>query len=691
MDITLTTENAEQHWSLASAPLIQAYTDRQASFIANVMPAVLVNRRDREVLEILATRLGHELLRKALDWQQSIPSPLVQRKDTNWIKSANIVGINVRTIGHFWNVVKYALGLSAAQSTIHLLPIWEPGVVSSLYGMASWNINAAFFSRDLAILFPDLDTVEKQLKVVVNLLHALDKKVGMDVIPHTDRYAEIVLANPHFFEWLKRKDQQILDHRADLHIEVMQVIFELTRELGSADPQQSLPQDWSFFFSPQFDERKRLAALFGKTEDQGTRNERRERYVDRLFHRGLEPVPATMAPPYRGLEVDPDPQAVTIDDQGRAWRDYRISAPQEMSRVFGPLTRYKLYERKDDNSNWEIDFERPRAFVWDYVCQKYAAVAEALNLDFMRGDMSHVQMRPTGVPLQADLYYDLHRAIKLHIQQSKPYFAYFGESFLTPPNYMGYGDEIEHLELSGAEVTLGDLQSMVVGSTVYLQNLRRYVDIKDSTQLVPSLTMMTADKDDPRFDQFYWHGNVARFFMGLFTTDMPSYMGLGFTCRDRHIQPAPNEHYTKLYVFAIKEGPKATKGPFIWGANVSLFNQLNSIKRFADRIADNLAGQGTYWLLPPDPTGGSKVIAWTQKETPQFVFVCNLSPEIERSNLKIPHSASFQPSIQLQLVFSTIEHHPNLGQHLARSQRWSQLPLLAPGECQCLALRYEAI
>jgi len=30
----------------------------------------------------------------------------------------------VRTIGHFWNVVKYALSLSKAQSAIHLLPYW---------------------------------------------------------------------------------------------------------------------------------------------------------------------------------------------------------------------------------------------------------------------------------------------------------------------------------------------------------------------------------------------------------------------------------------------------------------------------------------------------------------------------------------------------------------------------------------
>ena len=63
-----------------------------------------------------------------------------------------MVGVNVRTLGSFWNVVKYAMTLPDCQSAIHLLPIWEPGVVSSLYGIAGWNLNREFFSSELANL-----------------------------------------------------------------------------------------------------------------------------------------------------------------------------------------------------------------------------------------------------------------------------------------------------------------------------------------------------------------------------------------------------------------------------------------------------------------------------------------------------------------------------------------------------------
>ena len=686
MDLVLKPEDFQQAWPAKAQEQIDRFQRHDQSFVPGIMPEVLTKLDGNRVLLILAKRLGVEKLQRALIPSNTISSPAEIEADPNWLKSANIVGVNVRTIGNFWNVVKYSLSLSSAQDTIHLLPIWEPGVVSSLYGMASWEINSAFFSSELAILFPQLDSVQQQLKVVINLLHALGKKVGMDVIPHTDRYAEIVLANPHFFEWLQRRDLEIINHAENLHIEIMQVIFGLVQQIGSAQPEIDIPSDWQFFYSPQYGEARRLKVLFGSPTDVASRNARREIFVDFLYRQGFEPVPATMAPPYRGIEVDPNPKSVTVDEKGRTWRDYRISKPETMSRVFGPLTRYKLYGRQHQNVDWKIDFDQTRTFVWEYVAEKYKEVADHYHLDFMRGDMSHVQMRADGIPLQADPYYDIHRYIKLQIQQDKPYFAYFGESFLTAPDYMGFGDEVEHLVLSEAEATLGDLQSMVVGSDEFMQNLCRYVQIKQSYPLSPSLTMMTADKDDPRFDQFYLQGNAVRFFLGLFVTDMPSYMGLGFTCRDRHIFPAPNEHYTKLYVFEIKEGPKATNGPYRWGVNSRLFRQLDRIKVLADSIITEIEGKTVDWLLPPDPTAGNKIIAWTQLNEPSLVFICNLDVENPRNNIKIPFPKHLDHSAGFTLTFSTIEQNSFLRQRVAATGRWIQISQIEAGECQCYSI-----
>ncbi len=665
-----------QTWLENQSAWIADYCEGRKSFIYGLMPQTAVNLPITQTISILKNRLGEEVFQNTIDPNivnyHRPPNPQSAIRES---AIANLVGINVRTIQSFWNVVKYALTIPASQSAIHLLPIWEPGVVSSLYGMASWNINPEFFSQELYEAYPHLDTVERQLKACVNLLHAMGKTVGMDVIPHTDRYSEIVLANPHLFEWLLRKGVEIIDHSNDLHEKVQVAILDFLKKNGSNGV--NYPIAAADFFSENFGEANRILALFGTKSDYHGRSERRAALMDFLFRQGYEPAPATMAPPYRGLRVDDRPEACTIDDQGRDWRDYAIIHPTPESRVFGPLTRFKFYENKNDNADWEVDFEQPRREVWHYFTEKYAEVAREYGFDFMRGDMSHVQMRAEGTPAQPDEFYDPLGAVKRRIQQDNPRFYYFAESFLAPANSLAYGDEVDHLEAAGADTTLGDLQSMVVGSPAFLQNFRLYLDIKDIRRVTPCFTMMTGDKDDPRFDKFYSGGNEARFFIGLFLPDMPSYMGLGFECRDLHIAPAPNEHYTKLYVFKIGTGPKATYGPYQWGKNEALFSNLLRIREFAEDFLPNIENCTTQWLLPPDATGHKKVIAWTLVEQPELVFVANLDIDNEVKNVKIPNPAMGQTGCQL--LFSTKE---KMGDILIFNEMNLHLEGLEAGECR---------
>ena len=603
---------------------LAAYQRSELHFLPSLLPGDAVRLPARAVLDWLEGRLGKDRVAACLTGTSVTNSPRAAEPDGQWLRRSNMVGINVRTIGNFFNVVKYALTLPRAQDSVHLLPIWEPGVVASLYGMVSWEINPEFFSDELYGLVPALNTVERQLAATINLLHALGKSVGMDVIPHVDRYAEITLLNPGYFEWLRRRELTIVDHSADLYRQVEGLIFSWLRQNSPPGAAYGLPSDAAAFFAPTFPERVRRQLLFGDARDYGGRRARRIQIMDALYREGLEPVPATMAPPYRGLEVDPRPEALTVDADGRTWRDYRLVQPTAMSRAFGPLTRYQLYGRLDDNADWAIDFDRPRPAVWRYVQQRYDEVQYRYGFDFMRGDMSHVQMRPDGVPAQPDDYYDIHRAIKRQIRAGKPWFGYFAESFLAPPDYMGYGDEVAHLLASEADTTLGNLQSNVVGSTEFLQDFRDYVRIAQQTSLSPSFTVMTADKDDPRFDAFYLAGNEVRLFVALFLTELPSYVGAGFLQRDAHPTPAPNEHYTKLYVFRIAEGPKATHGPYVWGSNRALFARLTRIRRLADELLPELDDRGVNWPLPPAPDRSD--VAWAYADTPYACWV-NFSPD----------------------------------------------------------------
>ena len=627
MNIPDSYEGFRQYWANNQQTAINDYVFQRQSFIPNLLPEQAVQMPAVQLAYILEKRFGQQAFFAALNPQNIIESPVQNQQDSSWIKTINMVGINVRTIGSFWNVIKYTLTLSTAQSSVHLLPIWECGVVASLYGIASWNINPEFFDQELALAFPHLNTVEKQLKVVTNLLHLMGKTVGMDVIPHTDRYSEIALANPQFFEWLQRREFEITDHSENLHEQVQERILDFLYENGGTISEHYPRKKEEFFDNNIYSEENRLQFLFGDKNDLKGRNQRRNQLINHLFYEGYEPVPATMAPPYRGLEVDNREEAKTIDEDGRIWRDYVITKPEPMSRVFGPLARVKLYESKDNNRNWEIDFSKPRREVWEYMAQKYLGFAHDYGFDFMRGDMSHVQMNPDVIYSKSDDYYDIHKYIKRKIQQEKPSFSYFAESFLAPPNTMAYGVEEDHLEASETDTTLGDLQSMVVGTEAFISSFARYHSFIKTRSFAPNFTIMTADKDDPRFDDFYLKGNEIRMFIGLFLTDMPSYMALGFEQRDPHPEPAPNEHYTKLYVFQLSEGKNATHDKYHWGQNGELFHNLSELKNIAEKICQSIENQAIEWLIKPDTLGKKKVIAWTQTNKAKYLFVVNLDTE----------------------------------------------------------------
>ncbi|MGD8738461.1 MAG: hypothetical protein PVJ85_17060 [Anaerolineae bacterium] len=650
------------NWPVHKDALLATYADHQLSFVPNLLPEQAMGLTAEETLHLLRRRLGDAVDlalahagpgQPARDAPQSLQSPVAGQPDGRWLRQSNMVGINVRTIGSFWNVVKYTLTLPHIHGSIHLLPIWEPGVVGSLYGISSWNLNTEFYSPELAQVCPHLDTVAKQLQAVIHLLHAMGRAVGMDVIPHTDRFSEIALAQPQFFEWLQREGTEIVDHTAGLHRAVQARILQFLAANGPALPDEVYPPEPEAFFGPSLPESQRLRILFGPAGDRTRRFQRRNQLVAYLHAYGYEPVPATMAPPFRGIEVDPSTSYT--DSQSLVWYDYRITQPELMSRVFGPLARYKLYERLDDNAQWAIDFERPRPAVWRYLCEHYYDVQRRFGFDFMRGDMSHVQMRPGGVPAVIDEHYDILRAVKTYISdtQGVRHFGYFAETFLAARNVMVYGDEIDHLEASDADATLGDLQSTSVGSPEFLQRWRQYHDLATVRRFAPSFTLITGDKDDPRFDQYYIAGNLLRLFVAYFLTDVPSYVALGFATRDLHHQPAPNEHYTKLYVFQESSGPKATHGPYIWGKNGALFHDITRLRLYADRVVPHIAGQAIRWLIHPDPTGLQHHVAWTQRSRPQYVIVANTDPRQAVDNFNLPAIPGLGPDPALALDFST--------------------------------------
>ena len=576
-----------------------AFATGRTAYVAGALPQDVLRLPTRAVFDALHGRLGG-VLAQALDPAHQVPSPRRARRDGAWLKSSHVVGLNLRCTGDLLGGLKYVLTLPPHVDAVHLLPVFEPGVVGSLYGMASWRINAEFFSHEWARFTPAQRHVNDQLRAFVNLCHALGKTVGIDVIPHVDRFSEIALCNPWAFEWVRRDDTRLVDHRAGLSAEVQELIVGW--RFGRSNTE----------FAHRFFAQHEAAVayeLFG-SGDVHARNARRDDLIQFLYDFGYETLPATMAPPYRGLEVDPRPEALTVDHRGRRWRDYRFTDPGPMSRVFGPLTRYRLWEARDDNRDWALDHDRPRMPVWDYVAAHYREVVGQYGFDFMRGDMSHVQTRPEGVPADPAPPYDILRYTKEACAKTYPHFAYFAESFLTADDYMTYGSEAAHLEASDADVALGNLQEYAPHDPTFHRLLAEYVGLAEGQTFRPAFTLFSADKDDPRFDDHFVRGNVARYFFAAFYPGLPSYSSLGFRARAPRVAPVANERYSKYYVFHYDEGPKATRGPYVFDRDTDLYAACARIDGFRQNMSRDYADAPGDFVLGPDVTAERRHVVW---------------------------------------------------------------------------------
>ncbi len=162
-------------------PGIDAYTSGAASFLVGLRPQDALELPLPTVLDILRRRFGAaidvamsdeatDLSRPLSELPTAVRSPRAHEPDSSWMRRTNMVGVNVRTVGDYAGVVKYALTLPSSTDSLQLLPIWEPGVVESLYGIAGWNLNTEYFSDEMYEEAPHLDSVGRQLRAVSNLL-----------------------------------------------------------------------------------------------------------------------------------------------------------------------------------------------------------------------------------------------------------------------------------------------------------------------------------------------------------------------------------------------------------------------------------------------------------------------------------------------------------------------------------------
>jgi hypothetical protein len=165
----------------------------------SIMPETAIKMSYEQSLQLLKTLVNEDELLKAFDIKNTYPSPVAAEINTNWFKKSNIIGINPRITKTFWGIIKYAM--TFPENAIHILPLFESGCDNALYAPISWKLSQEFLDPDLVKI--GFDTPEKQLKLIINVLHCMGKTVGFDALTHCDKFSEIVFVNPKYFEWVK--------------------------------------------------------------------------------------------------------------------------------------------------------------------------------------------------------------------------------------------------------------------------------------------------------------------------------------------------------------------------------------------------------------------------------------------------------------------------------------------------------
>ena len=132
--------------------------------------------------------------------------------------------------------------------------------------------------------------------------------------------------------------------------------------------------------------------------------------------------------------------------------------------------------------------------------------------------------------------------------------------------------------------------------------------------------------------------------------------------------------------------PISTLEPYIWGKNGHLYKKVTKLKICLDNIWNDIVTKGTMWLIHPDPFGANKIIAWTQKKEPKYIFVANVDTEKNSSYFALPFIPGITKNKELKLVYSTQIHNVKEDQVLLSNGKHYRMENMKPGEGRIYSL-----
>ncbi len=558
---------------------------------------------------ILIDRLGRKIFHQVYQCDELIKSPVECFKNSDWFKKAKIVGVNPRITGSFLNIVKYALTFS--ENAIHIMPFFESGHEGSLYVQNSWRISNEFLDKNF--IDEGFNTAEKQLKLTVNLLHALGKTVGFDVLPHVDSFSEIVFLNPKYFEWIKlnkQKKSQLFPPEViydDIHLGVEEKIIEFIKKKNN----YSTKFDINKLYSDGVSEELRHSIIFGNDSDKWEKI--RLELIKYIRSFGFETIPVAEHAPMRPIVFDK-----IIHNKSTDWAQFKVENKAKDAVILGCTTPYKWY--KIDESGYPIT-SKPEYTVWKYFIKKYKSIQEEYGFDFLRADMAHNQISHSSKTIGKVKKKEFWAELKHSIQKNTPYFATLAEAFYNTYYIDGYTDMIN----KEFDVVLGNLNYRILNEN-YINHIKDFINVYPKHfPFAPCICVFTNDADKKEHNIFYQSplANEVRMFCAYFL-DLPSYMGMGYELRES--LPDKQEKYTFNYI-------KQMKKPYQWGDNEEFLSSVFEMREIYEKIKNKIK-QPKLRLCKTD----SLSLAWVyldEQNNAKYLFCFNLDNNKDEISITI--------------------------------------------------------
>ncbi len=262
---------------------IEAFLNGRSSVIPDLSPSHALDLPLEEVLRLFRQKFGGDMMRLAGKKNFRLPSPAYRHPDDSWLKAEKVIPIKLDKVSSLGRILPLCLTRPYRGKAILLEGLWD----MAREGLLDWQIRPGLFCEDLVRLYPKLNSPERQLSTILNLLHALGRKTGLRLPGALSPSGFCVMGNPHLFHWTRKVPFEKGLPKSPERSRVEPLVLDWLWQEGHGLGKKGLPENSSAFFSSRTSEKRRMKALFGSKADFRAREHRRSSLLRRLNLYGL--------------------------------------------------------------------------------------------------------------------------------------------------------------------------------------------------------------------------------------------------------------------------------------------------------------------------------------------------------------------------------------------------------------------